>query len=47
MITERLGAGMLLRYSAATIKVPMPGGQTRGKNGVGGLQFGVGGRLRF
>jgi len=47
MITERLGAGMLLRYSAATIKVPMPGGQTRGKNGVGGLQFGLGGRLRF
>lgn len=47
MITERLGAGVLLRYTGASIKLPMPGGATRDKNGVGGLQFGAGVRLRF
>jgi hypothetical protein len=47
MINERLGAGILLRYSAASIKLPMPGGSTRDDNGAGGLQFGGGLRLRF
>ena len=47
MITERLGAGVLLRYTRASIKLPMPGGGTRDDNGVGGLHFGGGLRLRF
>ncbi|HSK09665.1 MAG TPA: hypothetical protein VK911_08815 [Vicinamibacterales bacterium] len=47
LINERLGAGILLRYTMASIEVPMPGGVTRDDNGVGGLQFGAGLRLRF
>ena len=47
LITESLGAGVMLRYTGGSIELPLTGGGTRGKNGVGGLQFGVGGRLRF
>jgi hypothetical protein len=47
LVTETLGGGIFLRYTLASVEVPMPGGLTRDDNGVGGLQFGIGVRLRY
>lgn len=46
LVTERIGAGILLRYTGGSIELPMPGAD-RDDNGVGGFQFGLGLRLRF
>jgi opacity protein-like surface antigen len=46
MVTERIGAGVLARFSGAKIEMPAGEGVTRDVN-VGGFQIGAGLRFRF
>ena len=46
LVTERLGAGVFLRYAGASVDMPADGDTTRSVK-LGGLQLGAGLRVRF
>ena len=46
LVTQKLGAGVFLRYSAASVDLPTAGGG-RVSVDVGGFQIGLGARVRF
>jgi hypothetical protein len=46
MVTQRFGAGVLLRFAGGSVDLPS-GENNKVKLDVGGFQFGVGARMRF
>jgi hypothetical protein len=47
MVTRHVGAGLMVRYSGATVELNLPASEDQLKLSVGGFQIGFGARVRF